>query len=103
MFIAISMVIISAVFLGVGYFLRKYLAEKKIQDAEEKAKFILDKTDKEVQNRRREIELEAKDLMFRLRHDFENETKQRRLELSDMEKRFTQKELNLDIKSKCFA
>jgi ribonuclease Y len=92
----ILLIVIAAVCLSGGYFLRKYLAERKIQDAEAKARFILEKTDKEIQGRRREMELEAKDLMFRLRQDFENETKQRRQELTDLEKRFAQKEINLD-------
>ncbi|MFH1577888.1 MAG: ribonuclease Y [Candidatus Omnitrophota bacterium] len=82
--------------LGSGYLFRRFIAEKKIQDAEEKAKFILDKADKENHNRRREIELEAKDLMLRQRQDFENETKERRQELNELEKRFSQKEVNLD-------
>ncbi|MBU0549350.1 MAG: ribonuclease Y [Candidatus Omnitrophica bacterium] len=82
--------------LPAGYLLRRFFAEKKIQDAEEKAHFILDKANRESQDKRREIELESKDLMFRLRQDFENETKERRRELTDLEKRFNQKEINLD-------
>jgi len=96
MLITILMIITAIACLSIGYLLRRYLAEKKIQDAEDKAKFILEKANKEIQDRRREVELEAKDLMFRLRQDFENETKQRRQELTDLEKRFTQKEMNLD-------
>ena len=92
----ILFIIIAIVCLGGGYFLRKYLAEKKIQDAEAKAKFVLDKANKEISDRRREMELEAKDLMFRLRRDFENETKERRQELAELEKRFSQREINLD-------
>jgi ribonuclease Y len=96
MLTAILLIITSVICLSVGYLIRRYIAERKIQDAEAKAKYILDKVDKEAQDRRREVELEAKDLMFRLRQDFENETKQRRQELAELEKRFTQKEINLD-------
>ncbi|MGD9014531.1 MAG: ribonuclease Y [Candidatus Omnitrophota bacterium] len=96
MFTTVLLIGVAVICLGAGYFLRRYLAEKKIQDAEAKSRFILEKTDKEIQDRRREVELEAKDLMFRLRQDFENETKQRRQELADLEKRFNQKEINLD-------
>lgn len=93
----IILLIVTAILCLIGgFFLRRYIAERKIQDAEGRAKFILDKTNREIQDRRREVELEAKDLMFRLRQDFENETKQRRNELADLEKRFTQKEINLD-------
>jgi len=92
----ILMIIVAVVCLIGGYLLRRYFAEKKIQDAEAKAKFILEKANKEIQDRHREIELEAKDMTFRLRQDFENETKQRRQELTELEKRFSQKEMNLD-------
>jgi len=80
----------------VGYILRRYIAEKKIQDAETKAKQILEQAKKETQDKRREIELEAKDLQYRLRQDFERETKDRRQEIFNSEKRFAQKEENID-------
>ncbi len=79
-----------------GYFARKYLAEKKIQDAETQAQHILGQAKKEAQDRRREVELEAKDLLYRMRQDFERETKDRRQEISNLEKRLAQKEENID-------
>lgn len=79
-----------------GYFLRRYVAEKKIQDAEAKAKFILDAAKKEADDKRRGVDLEAKDLLYRMRHDFERETKDRRHELFNLEKRLAQKEENID-------
>jgi len=79
-----------------GYFLRKYLAEKKIQTAEAQAQHILEQAKKEAQDRRREVELEAKDHLYRMRQDFERETKDRRQEISNLEKRLAQKEENID-------
>jgi ribonuclease Y len=79
-----------------GYFLRKYLAEKKIKNAEAQAEHILEQARKEAQDRRREVELEAKDLLYRMRQDFERETKDRRQEISNLEKRLAQKEENID-------
>jgi len=79
-----------------GYVFRKYVAEKKIQDAETQAGHILEQARKEAQDKRREVELEAKDLLYRIRQDFERETKDRRQEISNMEKRLTQKEENID-------
>ena len=79
-----------------GYFLRKYLAEKKIQNAEAQAQYILEQAKKEAQDRRREADLEAKDLLYRLRSDFDRETKDRRQEMSNLEKRLAQKEENID-------
>jgi ribonuclease Y len=80
----------------VGYLLRWHVAEKKIQNAETQARHILEQAKKEVQDRRREVELEAKDLLYRMRQDFERETKDRRQEISNLERRLTQKEENID-------
>ena len=80
----------------VGYLLRKQVAEKKIQVAELQAQHILEQAKKEAQDKRRETELEAKDLLYRMRQDFERETKDRRGEISSMERRLTQKEENID-------
>jgi ribonuclease Y len=79
-----------------GYFFRRYVAERKIQDAETKVKLILEQTKKEAQDKRREVELEAKDLLYRMRQDFERETKDRRQEILNSEKRLAQKEENID-------
>ena len=90
-FIAIALV---SVFLG--YFFRRYVAEKKIHDAETQARHILEQAKKEVQDKRREVELEAKDLLYRMRQDFERETKDRRQEIANLEKRLSQKEENIE-------
>jgi len=82
--------------LAAGYLLRRYVAEKKVKDAETQAKNILEQAKKEVQDRRREIELEAKDLLYRMRQDFERQTQDRRQEIANSEKRLTQKEENID-------
>jgi len=87
---------IALIATGMGYFLRKHLAEKKIQNAELQAQHILEQAKKETQDRRREAELEAKDQLYRMRQDFEKETKDRRQEIANLEKRLTQKEENID-------
>ena len=88
--------VIASVALCMGYLLRRYVAEKKLHDAETEARHILEQAKKEGQDRRREVELEAKDLLYRMRQDFERETKDRRQEISNLEKRLTQKEENID-------
>ncbi|MFA5090280.1 MAG: ribonuclease Y [Candidatus Omnitrophota bacterium] len=96
MFNLILFTVVALISLFSGYFLRRYIAEKKVQDAEAKAKTILEQAGKEIQDRRREVDLEAKDLLYRMRQDFERETKDRRQEISNAEKRLTQKEENID-------
>ncbi len=92
----IIFVVIALISLPLGYIFRKYVAEKKIQDAETKARHILDQAKKEAQDRRREIELEGKDLLYRMRQDFERQTQDRRQEITNLEKRLGQKEENID-------
>ena len=92
-FIFIATALIAAY---LGYFFRRYVAERKIQDAETKVKLILEQAKKEAQDKRREVELEAKDLLYRMRQDFERETKDRRQEILNSEKRLAQKEENID-------
>ncbi|MCM8796337.1 MAG: ribonuclease Y [Candidatus Omnitrophica bacterium] len=93
----IAIWIITALTAGfIGYFIRKHVAEKKVQSAELQAQRILEQAKKEVQDKRREMELEAKDLLYRMRQDFENETKERRQEIASLEKRLVQKEENID-------
>ena len=96
MLIIAIIIVVALLALGAGYFLRKSLAEKKIRDAETQAQHILEQAKKEAQDRRREVELEAKDLLYRMRQDFERETKDRRVEISNLERRLSQKEENID-------
>ena len=84
------------VFTALSYFLGKLFAEKKLQITKENAEKIIDQAKKEAGQSKREVELEAKDLLYRLRQDFDKETKDRREELLNLEKRFSQKEENLE-------
>jgi ribonuclease Y len=96
MLIILICIALSLIATYAGYLLRKYIAEKKIQSAEVQARHIIEEAKKGAQDRRREAELEAKDLLYRMRQDFEQETKDRRQEISNSEKRLAQKEENID-------
>ncbi|MDP3804413.1 MAG: ribonuclease Y [Candidatus Omnitrophota bacterium] len=88
----------AAAFFGLGYFLRKYHAKKKIKNSEDKAKKTIETAKTEADKIRHEAELHAKDLLLKLRTEFEKETRDRRQELIILEKRLIQKEENLDRK-----
>lgn len=97
----LSLVLCLVALLGgglLGFFVRKTYAEKKVQSAEERAKLILADAEKKAQEKKKEIELESKELLHSIRADFEKETKDRRAELLNMEKRLIQREENLDKK-----
>jgi len=79
-----------------GYLLRWFFAGEKLKAAEAGAKALRDSAQKDAESRRNEVELQGKDLMIKLRQDFERETKDRREEVTSGEKRLQQKEENLD-------
>ena len=71
-------IIVALVSTSLGYALNKVLSGKKIQNASQKASQILEQTKKEVENLKKEAELEGKDMILRLRQDFEAKTQGRR-------------------------
>ncbi|MCP4650221.1 MAG: ribonuclease Y [PVC group bacterium] len=97
----ISMLIgifVAVVFFVSGYIYRRFVAEKKIVGAEQRAKEILQDADRYVQAKKKEAGLEAKDLLYKTRIEFEKESKDRRQELLNLERRLIQREENLERK-----
>lgn len=85
--------------VGLGYIIRKYLAEARITSAEEAAEKIIEQAKSEALAIKREKALEAKEEMHRLRNELEKESRERRSELQRMERRLMQKEESLDRKN----
>jgi len=82
--------------IAVGYGLRSFFAAKRIKEAEQRAKEVRELAERDAATRKREAELSAKDLLLKMRQDFEKETKERREEVLNAEKRILQKEENFD-------
>jgi ribonuclease Y len=96
-------IVIFVVMMGlgflVGFFYRKRLMESHIESLESLGKKILDEARKEAENIKKESRLQAKDQLYQLKQDFEKETQERRQELLALERRFLQKEENLEKKA----
>ena len=88
----------AVLFFMLGYFIRKRFATKKLKNAEERARKTLESATNEADKIRHGAELQAKDLLLKMRTEFEQESKVRRQELNVFEKRLMQKEENLDRK-----
>ena len=73
--------------LGVGYFLRKNIAEGKLNQAEQEAARIVAAGEQAAESKKKEALLEAKEEIHKLRSDVERENKDRRTELQRMEHR----------------
>ncbi|SEB48139.1 ribonucrease Y [Paenibacillus sp. GP183] len=84
--------------LGIGYFIRKSLAEAKISSAEQAAEQIRESAKKEAEALKKETVVEAKDEVHRLRSEAEKDIRERRNEIQRQERRLLQKEESLDKK-----
>lgn len=81
-----------------GYLYRKNIAEARIAKAENAAKSIVEDAQKKADATKREVLLEAKEEVHRLRNEFEKESRDRRNEIQRVERRLLQREENLDKK-----
>ena len=81
-----------------GFLIRKNIAEKKIGSAEAQAKRILEDAIKNAETTKREAIFAAKDEIFQLKKDADADIKERRKEVSRLERRIAQKEETLDAK-----
>ncbi|HHT94790.1 MAG TPA: ribonuclease Y [Clostridia bacterium] len=83
-------------FLGIRH--RKKVAEKEIGSAESEAKKLILQGEKNAEERKREILIEAKEEVHKSRVEMERELKERRKEIQRMESRVIQREEALDKK-----
>ncbi len=88
-----------AIGLFLGMFLRKKIAESKIQGAEQEAKRLIDLAKVEAENMRKEEIIKAKEEIMKSRNELDQEIKERRSEVQKQESRMIQKEENLEKRS----
>ncbi|MGN0957871.1 MAG: ribonuclease Y [Selenomonas bovis] len=99
MIVTILAVIIAVIVGGAaGYMARKRSAEAQIGSAEQEALKIVSDAEAKGEARKKELMLEAKEDIHRLRQELDRDTKERRSEISRQERRVVQKEENLDRK-----
>ena len=91
-------VIIFVAGFGFAYWVKGRLVSQKIKVAEGEALQIMQEAERKAETLLKEADVEAKDKLFRIKSDFENETKETRSELKKSMKRLIQKEENIDHK-----
>ena len=94
----LAVIIAVIVGAGAGYTVRKRNAEAQIGSAEAEAVKIVSDAEEKAEARKKELMLEAKEDIHRLRQELDRDTKERRNEISRQERRVVQKEENLDRK-----
>ena len=100
--IIVTFLISVAIAIPVGYFVRKKIAESKIQSAEYEAKRLIENAKKEISSMKKEEMIIAKEETLRLRNELEQEIKERRGEIQQQEKRIFQKEEALERRTESF-
>lgn len=82
-----------------GWFWRRISGKHKLADAEEMAERILADAEREAEALKKTRILEVKDEWYKQKQTFESETRQRKNELQQLEKRLYQREVNIDRKA----
>ncbi len=94
--IVATILISAAVFIPIGVAIRKKVAESKIQSAESEAKRLLENVKIEAENIKKEELIKAKEEVLQIRNDLDKEIKERRGDIQAQERRLIQKEENLE-------
>ncbi len=92
-----SLISMAIGFVG-AYWLKIKNIEKRAQESEVEVKRISDEAKHKAERILREAQIEAKDILFRMKNDFDIETRETRSELKKKEKWLNQKEENIDRK-----
>ncbi len=100
--IIVTFLISVAIAMPLGYFIRRRIAEAKIQGAEYEAKRLIENAKKEISSMKKEEMIIAKEENLRLKNELEQEIKERRGELQQQEKRLFQKEEALERRTSVY-
>ncbi|HEN21112.1 MAG TPA: ribonuclease Y, partial [Desulfobacteraceae bacterium] len=96
-----------AVALGLGgvagYFLSRRISRRNLESTENLAARIVSEAKKESENIKKEAILQAKDYLLKAKNDFENDTRERKLEIDKLENRLRSKEENLEKRQDQFV
>ena len=99
MIFAIILIVVALVSWVLALTYRKNIVEKRNAESAEKASEILDNAVKEAEAKKKEILLEAKEESIKTKNDLDKEITNRRNEVQKMEKRVLSREENLDRKT----
>ena len=95
----IVVILVGIIAFSSGIFYRKRIAEAQIGSAEEKSRRIIDDAIKTGEAKKREMLLEAKEENIRIKNELDKEVRERRNELQQLEKRLVHKEETLHKKT----
>ena len=93
-----TLVMLGLLVLGVllGYALSRKLSRKKRESSEILSSRIVDEAKKEAETIKKEAVLQAKENLLKVKTEFEKDTRERKVELDNLERRLRSKEENID-------
>ncbi|HSH36421.1 ribonuclease Y, partial [Schnuerera sp.] len=91
-------ILIAIIGIIIGFYIRKTIGERKIGNAEELAKKIVEDANRDAETNKKELLLEAKEEIHRIRIENEKENRERRTEIQKQERRLLHKEESIDRK-----
>lgn len=83
----------------IAFLLKGYFQKQKIKDADLEVERITNDAKRRAETLLKEANIEAKDMLFKMKSEFDTETKETKSELKRTEKRLLHKEENIDRKS----
>ncbi len=83
---------------GIAYWVKGKIVAQKVKAAERETSRILEDARRRSDTLLKEAQLEVKDKLFKMKSEFDADTKETRLELKKKEGRLVQKEVNIDRK-----
>jgi len=78
---------VGAVCLFLGYTIAGRLVKKGVEQQKQEAQGVLEQSRKEAETIRRQAELDRKEELYKLRVDFEKETRDKKRDLDEIEKK----------------
>jgi len=89
---------VAVIMFAAGFVTKLVLTRNQAASAGLKAKQLVDEATREVESIRKQAQIDAKELLHNVRQEFEEKTKDRQQDISQMEKRLHQREELLDRK-----
>ena len=83
---------------AIAYWVKAKMVFEKIKSAEEEALRILNDAKRKSETFLKEAKIESKDILYKMKAEFDAETKETKSELKERENRLIQKEENIDHK-----
>jgi len=87
---------------AIAYWVKGIIVAQKVKAAERETSRILEDAKKRSETLIKEAQLEVKDKLFKMKSDFDADTKETKYELKEKEQRLIQKEENIDRKTDQF-